>query len=425
MKYRHAIGRPLWLTVPALALVMGGSSSALAGDDLAPPLSDRGIESILSDKFERLSEIEPRTQSVSLHGVARSARAAVDKDKVTLIDCDKGESINDALSRRNLQRAGKVNLQITGTCQESVTVVRPGVTLIGAASGTAVIDPPEGEDGMPIGPAIYALGAHGLTLEDLTLRGGVHGLEAFASRGMRLTRVSAVGNEACSDFPCWSSGVYLNASEAEIADSTLSSNVAPLWVDNHSTAIVADTVMENNSHDGPFSTTNSFLRMQGCSLLGNALGPQAADYSTTMVSDCTIESPGYESWSAAWRTGHLLIGNSEVHGGIAALDGSRLTLSGVDFGSGDDWDTLLATRDSQLYLRDGTSVSNVHGWIFLNGSSTADIVTDGSIEGTVSIERFSDAHISTAEPIIGAVECHGRSRVVCEPHPTAGVHGCE
>jgi hypothetical protein len=308
------------------------------------------------------------------------------------VDCDAGGSVNKALAAAFARR---VVLHLWGTCRESVVVDRPGVTLSGSLSGTAVIDPPD-EDGIPIGPAVYALGAHELTLEELTLRGGTDGLEAHASRKMQLTRVSAIENDFCGES-CWPSGVYLNASEATIADSDLSSNFGPLWVEQHSTAIVTDTVMQNNT-DGPFSAGNSYLSMRRCSLQGNELGPQAFYYSTTIVADSSVGAPGSPEWSAAWLTGSLLLSGTEIHGDVSVSKDSFLQLGGS---------------------------ASLDGTIMVTQSSYAEIGRSVSMTGSIYVIKFSDAYIGTAQPVVGSVFCSDRSRAVCREWPTGGMDGCE
>jgi hypothetical protein len=324
MKYRHGIVWPVWVIVVSISLTIGASGPLLANGSVPAP-SEQEMERLFSEKLERLSAME-KTRSASPpgpdaeSGLEESGGAAVVRPLFEgQVDCDAGGSVQKALAGAFARR---VVLHLSGTCRESVVVDRPGVTLTGSLSGTAVIDPPD-EDGIPIGPAVYAFGAHELTLEDLTLRGGTDGLEAHGSRKMQLTRVSAVENDFCGES-CWPSGVYLNGSEATIVDSDLSSNFGPLWVERHSTAIVTDTVMENNDSDGPFAAGGSYLSMQRCSLLGNGLGPQAFYYSTTIVADSSVGAPGSPEWSAAWSTGSLLLSGTEIHGDVSVSRDSVL-----------------------------------------------------------------------------------------------------
>jgi hypothetical protein len=400
MKYRNGIVWSVGITVISLSLMLGGLF-AVSADEPALPAPDREIEELISEKLGGLSTME-QTGAAPLSGTDTERvpeeplpSPPVRPLLVGHVDCDAGASVNRALS---IASARRVILHLSGTCRESVVVDRRGVTLTGSLSGTAVIDPPD-EDGIPIGPAVYALVAHELMLEDLTLTGATYGLDAHASRRMQLTRVNAVENQVCPDCP-WGAamGIHLNGSEAEIVDSNLSSNNAPLWVDNHSTAIVMDTVMEDNNSDGPFALTHSYLEIAGCTLRNNGLGPQAVVNSFTWVRGSTVESPGYAGWSYAVQSSHLWVTGTEIYGNVAASRGSHLQLGG------------------------GVSLD---GTIWVLRSSGAQIETAGSIRGQVLVQKFSDAYIDTAQAIDGSVVCSDRSRATCTTWPTGGVDGCD
>jgi len=430
MECHQRIARLSWMVVAGSIWALGGLS-VVPADEPVTPAQARDMGSRLEAKLERLTEINPRSRDLDERGAVRVPRLP----RVSFvgppvleraIDCDVGQSITHTLSRAVARR---VVLHLSGTCRESVTIDRPGVTLTGARSGTAVIDPPEDGEGIPIGPAIYAIGAHELTLEDLTLRGGTFGLEAYASRRVQLTRVNAIENTECGDSCTWPQGVYLNASEAVISDSSLSNNTSPLWVDQNSTAVVSDTVMENNSGDGPFSMSNSFLSLSRCRLLGNGLGPQAATYSSTRVYDSVVGSAGYNGWTAAWNTSELRIFRTEIHGRIQGTQDSQVRLGGVQFGTSSPYDIIQLNLSSNLFItdssRDGSPViGEINGNINLWAFSTATIQAEGVINGSIALYDFSDVD-AWFTPILGSVECASRSRAFCNPHPLGGVHGCE
>jgi hypothetical protein len=400
MKYRDGTVWSVWMTVISVSLMLGGFSAVPADEPALPP-PDQEIEELISEKLERLSARE-ETRAVPLSGTDAENVPAEPMPSPPLrpllvghVFCDAGASVNKALAAAHARR---VVLHLFGTCRESVVVDRPGVTLTGSLSGTAVIDPPD-EGGIPIGPAVYALVAHELTLEDLTLTGATYGLDAHASHRMQLTRVNAVENQVCPDCP-WGAamGIHLNGSEAKIVDSNLSSNNTPLWVDNHSTAIVTATAMENNSSDGPFALTHSYLEIAGCTLRDNGAGPQAVVASFTWVRDSTVESPGYAGWSYAVHSSHLWVTGTEINGNVAA------------------------SRGSHLRLDDGVSLD---GTIWVLRSSGAQIETDGAIRGQVLVQKFSDAYVDTEQAIDGSVVCSDRSRATCTTWPTGGVDGCD
>lgn len=351
------------------------------------------------------------------------------------VDCSKGKSINAAIAA---SRARKIRIEASGTCAEAVVVERIGVTISGTAAGGATIDPPDVGD-EPIGPAIRALGAHELTLEDLTLTGATTGLEASASRGVMLTRVHAVYNNQGEMGFVTGYGVLLKGSEARIIDSDISSNFSPLVANEGSDVRIFNSTITNNMEDGPFSASNSFLLIAHCNIAGNAFGPQAVNNSRTRVADeSTVDSSGEDfainnslleysdstitnmaSSSAQGNSILRYVRSSVETQFLRASRSSRLELNGSTFEAwGDPVDGVGLYVDSDSYAQAERAR--------VNPGESAPVFRESEITGNVVISRFSDASFNTGVVAIqGAVTCSERSRVTTNLTPTGRTRGCE
>jgi len=360
--------------------------------------------------------------------LAAAPTSSTPSSETLTVDCSRGKSINAAIAA---SRARKLRLEVSGPCAEAVVVERIGLTISGTAAGGATIDPPDvGVE--PIGPAIRALGAHELTLEDLTLTGATTGLEASASRGVTLTRVNAVDNDQGGIHFVRGYGVLLKGSEAVITDSDISSNFSPLLAAEGSHVRIADSDITNNIADGPFSFANSTLVISGCSLVGNAFGPQAVRNSRTRLVGSTVDSSGE---GFALDNSLLEYIDSTITNMDASYADGNSILSYVR--SSVAMDFLGAFRSSRLEIRGSTVVVLADG-LSADSDSYAQaerarvnpgvfpaVFRESEITGNVVISRFSDASFNTGVAIEGAVTCSERSRVTTNLTPTGRTSRCE
>ena len=410
------------------------AAAAEAGDDS----TRRAVrEARVADKIAKLESYRERMarSAPALQGAAEKAASSAPPSETVSVDCTRGKSVSEAIAA---SKARKLRVEVSGTCAETVVVERIGVTISGTAAGGATIDPPD-VGGVPSGPAVRALGAHELALEDLVLTGGLNGLSAVASRQMTLTRVSAVGNTGTVAFE-EGYGVRLEGSEATISDSDLSSNGTatsggPLLVISASQAVVADSTMTNNPADGPFSFSNSDLRMLRCTLTGNGFGPQAILNSFTLVNASTLDGAGTN------------VDFADLNSVLEYRD-STLTNMVDSFAQRDSALTYLrssvathflsAGRSSQLELLGSTFQSlgppeedpglyvEADSYVRTGPARRPDLtVVPANITGNVFLSRFSDGTFVTGSPIQGTVSCSQRSRVTTNLAPTGATTGCE
>ena len=351
------------------------------------------------------------TGAVARHGaVTEGAFVAAPGITEIFVDCDAGRSVSQVL-RTNPRRY--LTIHLAGTCQESIDVERPGVTISGTLAGGAIIDPPDGY-------AIRALGAHELKLVDLTLTGATDGLVAVASREMTLERVRAVDN---LDY-----GILLEASTAVIGEAELSRNQTPILVANHSTATIQDSLMEDNPYDGPFALANSKMLILNSTMLRNGYGPNGWDSVVIRVVGSTVEYPG----SGARPTGvsgasRLDIRGSDVHTRVLVWGHSMLEVwQGATIGSDTVKSRITLAGNSYLEVADfGATPTIINADVVLYSSATADVYPEEPIRGDAYIGWFSEAGFYNAAPMQGSVYCWNRGRAQCDLDPIGGVHDCE
>lgn len=82
------------------------------------------------------------------------------------VNCDRGDSINRALSKLRAAQDFSVRMRVTGLCRESVTIDRDGVTLEGDRASIDGL----GKD------AVIIDGAQRVTLSGFTIRNGANGV---------------------------------------------------------------------------------------------------------------------------------------------------------------------------------------------------------------------------------------------------------
>ena len=107
-----------------------------------------------------------------------SAEAKNESDsKTVVVDCDKGDSINDALE----EKAEELIVEISGTCQEDGVIERNNVTLRGVTPGATVV--------AASSAAIFLDRVSRVSLENLSVQGGTEeaGVLVWQSTGISVS----------------------------------------------------------------------------------------------------------------------------------------------------------------------------------------------------------------------------------------------
>jgi len=151
-----------------------------------------------------------------------------------VVDCDAGQSINDALSALDL--IGPHTISVTGTCNEAVAIAnRDRVTISG--NGATIQSRSTGA------PAINVGSSHNIVIAGVTLTGG--------SAGLRVARGSEVVASDLRSHDNQGQGVVVDHSFLRLSAASLDHNgAAGIRVDSSSAALDGAMTVEDNGGSG-------------------------------------------------------------------------------------------------------------------------------------------------------------------------------
>ena len=287
---------------------------------------------------------------------------------VKKVQCDKGQTLTDALKKA---KPGDT-LQVTGTCQERVTITTDRLTLDGG--GSAVLD------GGGVGPTesegvVTIDGADGVTLTGLTIQKGAgegilgHHGAAFA------VQQTTVQNNAASGI------AVADGSTADLTDCTIHDNGFGIDVFTSSSAILRGAIIiSQNKGNGAEVNGQSMLEIRGAQVQMNDNGGIGLVAGSGQVA----------IFGFAAAQGSTLTANGNGDFGIIIYN-SLLTILGSDFGSGANVITAANNGVAGILVSDGFIASpfgtgkfviehNTTGLHFINGAG-------GDITGGLSVQN--------------------------------------
>ena len=162
------------------------------------------------------------------------------------VDCDEGQTIQAAIETATT-RADRLEIFVTGTCNEDLIVRRAAITIDGGGAATVV--------------GRVSIFADNVWLYNLTITGPGRGV-SIGSGNARLWSVALVGNggeglRAASNSSVW------------IRDSQVTDNDGPGIVVEDSQVRVQDTSVSNNGSHGIALAFNSQADVSGCNISEN------------------------------------------------------------------------------------------------------------------------------------------------------------
>jgi hypothetical protein len=251
---------------------------------------------------------------LGLFGTQERAVGVVGADlAVKKVKCDKAQTLTDALRKA---KPGDT-LQVTGTCQERVTITTDRLTLDGG--GSAVLD----GDGGGVGPTefegvVTIDGVQGVTLTGFTVQNGpgegilgIHGA-AFAVQQTTVQQNTASGIAVA------------DGSTADLTDCTIQGNGFGIDVFTSSSAILRGAIIiSQNKGNGAEVNGQSILEIRGAQVQMNDNGGIGL-----VAGSGQVAIFGFTA-----SQGSMLTANENGDFGII-ISGSQLTILGSDFGSG-------------------------------------------------------------------------------------------
>jgi hypothetical protein len=210
------------------------------------------------------------------------------------VDCNKGQSVREALDRAPTASGKTFYIQFDGTCEENVTIRRDNVTIDGGGSGT-------------IFGTVNIFGSQGVRLENLTVTGPRNGVVISQAYAM-LTGVTVTENS-------WDGILVRRQGSVWIRRSTISMNGRSGAFLEAALLDAVDSTFEGNAIDGILAVTGSKVILAQTKMLAN----HGAGVALTLHSILDIKS------------GSRFAGNLG-HGVLARLDsGVWISQPGVDF----------------------------------------------------------------------------------------------
>jgi len=299
-------------------------------------------------------------------------------DPITFtVDCSKGQTVSDAITRADADKP--LTVVIAGTCTESVRITRDNVTLQGDPRvGGTLVGPSSSTDVIPIS-------ARAVAILNLTITGGQNGVVALRQSEV-VIRGSTIEGAALNGIRASGSAVRINYSPprpcivqhsgnsgltAEMgADVTVNNcqfiaNAGPgISAFQNSTLQMNGVEIRDNGSDGLLIMQNSFALLGSTTITGNGADPSK-------------DGNGVNANDGSVSINRGTISDNRQNGILATLSSVGIyggaTITGNEHGVGG----YLATS---LVLGGGTVSNNrVHG-VWCNANCTAQI-SDASING--------------------------------------------
>ena len=309
------------------------------------------------------------------------------------VNCDEGQTIVEAIEKAT-SRADRLEILVSGTCQEAVLVRRSDVTIDGG--DTAVI---EGR--------ISAL-AGGLWIYNLTVTGAAGGV-IVADGNARLWNVRLVENEG--------DGLTIRRnSYADLRDSMVSGNGGHGIVVQSGVLDIRYTDVYANGAVGIVVDRNAMVSMEGGSVTGheNGTGISVSMSSGLSVNNASIDGNGDGGVFVAGASNAVLSDchvNGNAHQGILVADNSALDFAGGMIAWNGE-NGVYALRHAFVALIDTQVTDNAGNGVYAETDAGVTIV------GPTFIER-NDAGIDIA--------CSGKEaslEIGLEPPGSIGTIDC-
>ena len=330
-----------------------------------------------------------------------------DKSAATVtVDCTKGESINEALTKNLAVR--NLTVEITGMCTENVVITRDHVTLHGTNPANDGIQADLNEESTDA--ALWVRGANLVMVENLKLTGGFTGLLAtdVGLTSLQVTNCRLEGNAAY--------GTQLQNALMQADDTTFSTN------GNISAGIFAGSRLQctnctlaDPQGSGPLGTTraNAFAFTANRLLLFNSTlinGGITSDDSLVLVTDSTISGlPPGGNTIFAFGSSSVSLTRVQVNGGMNFGQGANVQLLGVT-----QTTSLTNVMDDSAYVRIGDASpaaggppsipSSLKGFVMRNFTRLS-LLQTSHITGSFNCSQGADAFCSMPANISGISNC--------------------
>jgi len=255
------------------------------------------------------------------------------------VDCGQGQTISAALEQGDSRKPLVVNVQ--GACNESVTIARDNVTLLGDPSGGTAINAPGSNTN------VVTVQGNGVTLENLVLTGGNNGISFSGGFRSRIRNCMIQGASA--------DGIHVFAGDVRVTNSTIQGSGANgvTVVRGGSVAISGGSQILANANIGIHATGNAVVSTNGDTISDNGTNGVLLDNgSQGTFYNSTISRNGAEGLLA-------------VVGANASIANNTISENGGD--------GVVGYLGTTLWLAENVINSNTGSGVVGNGHATVQI----------------------------------------------------
>ncbi len=363
-----------------------------------------------------------------------------------IVNCDRGQSLNQALSGL-LKSAPQSVVVVNGTCTEYVTIQGFESLTLKSTSGAVLRQPPFVP---PLASGVLAIGAsRSVTVDGLTIRttiddGNVPGVWVHDSSGhLRLTNLQVLGAGP---------GIYVSdQSEVSMVNLTVRSSgwgAIGIW---HSKVSIEDSILQNPTRDyqaGIAVGQNAVLLIHGTAIQDMWEGITVSDGAMMILQDVNDEVPfggpsdvviddssGTALWGLALRNGGtaLLSAKLRILNTGVASDGETggVEVDGASSLSGGKNLQVLDSRGQGVFVKNNSHASlagvqitgTAHTAVAAVNHASVDL-GDASVGPPASIAGSGgdDLFCDPTSLITGAANAPGVTKIECNalvaaPHP--------
>jgi hypothetical protein len=321
------------------------------------PLTQEGM---LDPSASAIAAIQSR--GAGARGYAASALdKKVPPTATVVVNCTKGDSINDALTTP----AVTLTIQVHGICTENVVITRDYVTLAGTSPSTDGI---RGDPSSAHGPAVVAIIGEAHThIEQLSIANGPNGL------------------------------FVRNAEHTWVSNCDVSGATVDGIVSSNTEITITNTTIHDNGRAGLSAWQAGDLFCDSCTISANKQGAMSISGARLGLSHSSVQANRYAL--IAQQHGWLSFDTGSFAGSIDAEDQSTVLIS-------------AATQTADP----GGFYASVNSIVVANNGS----VLFGPVWG-VFLDQFSNLNLLGGSTITGNLECHSGANAFCEN--SAGVSG--
>jgi hypothetical protein len=335
--------------------------------------------------------------------------------KAASVDCDRGDSVNDALARLAARAvAGPTTLWVKGTCTEYVQVRGfDGLSLKGRP-GATLVKPSTPADPVLVSGVLTIDASRSVTVDGLALQGDGIGIRGGSS-DIRVRNTTLDGGGV---------GIFEHSQVSLAGVEVRNPGFAALQVYDLSDVHLEDGLFENTAGGRQVGVlvTKALLTMHGTVIRGFATG-------LNVFAGGILDVSNFSSFVPAGGPSEVLIENPTsvgciVSGGTVILNATklRITSAGADgvyvsqggnvmgnylevTGSGNQG--VLVTHNSAVSLYGATITGNLHGGLVVVNQSTAEA------GGATLSGNGTDLFCDSRSLVTGGARILGATKIQC------------